>query len=103
MSSFTGKARRSALHTSSPASFFQTSGPLHNGHTRISRSFGSIGSGAGLGYAGKEEVFEFARELGLHAQVPHARVGECGAFYGILLGHDDDLGARQPQLARLVV
>src|SRR5438132_13158324 len=102
MSFFTGKARRSALHTSSAASFFHASGPLHRGHTRISSSFGSIGSGSGLGDAGEEELFEFARQLGLDAQVPHALVRECRAFYGILFGHDDDLRARQAQLARLV-
>ena len=43
----------------------------------------------GIGDAREEELVELGREDRLDAQEPHARVGECGAFYGILLGHDD--------------
>src|SRR5688572_16659723 len=102
MSSFTGKARRSALHTSSRSSFFQRSGPLQIGQTRISSSLGSIGSPAGCSDAGEDEFVELARQDGLHAQEPHARIGECGAFYGILFGHDDDLRPGELEVASLV-
>src|SRR6187399_1778374 len=101
MSSFTAKARRSALHTSSSASFFQRSGPLQTGHTRISSSLGSIGSPGECIDACEDEIVEVARQDRLDAQEPHARIGERGAFYGILLGHDDQLGAGQLQVARL--
>src|SRR5512139_1820048 len=42
MSSRIGYARRHALHTSSCADFFHSSGPLQTGQTRISSSFGFI-------------------------------------------------------------
>src|SRR5512139_3793725 len=42
MSSRIGYARRHALHTSSCADFFHSSGPLQTGHTRISSSLGFI-------------------------------------------------------------
>src|SRR5687768_7968113 len=103
MPSFTGKARRSALHTSSAASLRHCSGPLQMGHTRISSSLGSIGSPAEFGDAREEEFFELARKDRLHAQEPHARVGECSAFYGILFGHEDEVGAGKLEIARLVV
>src|SRR5258706_310937 len=102
MSSFTGKARRSALHRSSLASLRQTSGPLQNGQTRISSSLGSIGAPAGVGQPGEEEIVEIGRKDRVDAQVPHPSVGECGAFYGILLRHDDDLGARKLELGGAV-
>src|SRR5260370_39379791 len=102
MSSFTGNARRSALQMSSRASFFHTSGPLHSGQTRISSSLGSISAPAGLGDTREKEVVELGRQDRIDPHVPHARIGECGAFYGILLGHDDHLGAGELQLLRLV-
>src|SRR5437762_7743181 len=95
MSSFTGKARRSALHTSSRASFFQTSGPLQSGQTRISSSFGST-----CIEAFDDEYLEFGIDQCVDAHRPHASVGECGAFYGILFGHDDDLRAGELQVGR---
>jgi hypothetical protein len=52
------------------------------------------------GEAVQEELVEFGREDRVHPQEPHARVGECRAFYGILLGHDDDLGRGKLQLLR---
>src|SRR5574340_1148251 len=42
MSSRMGYARRHALHTSSDADFFHSSGPLQTGQTRISSSLGFI-------------------------------------------------------------
>src|SRR5450432_1458274 len=101
MSSFTGNASRSPLQMSSAASLRHSSGPLHSGQTRISSSLGSIGAPAGLGDAGKKEIVELGRQDRIHPQVPHARIGECRAFYGILLGHDDHLGAWKLELLGL--
>src|ERR1700687_568929 len=101
MSSFTGKARRSALQMSSCESLCQASGPLHKGQTRISSSLGSIGAPAGPGEAGEKKIVEISGKDGLDTQIPHARVGECGAFYGILLRHDDHFGARVLQILGL--
>src|SRR5690242_19351298 len=101
MSSFTGNASRSALHTSSRASLRHASGPLHRGQTRISSSFGSIGLPARVAEALEQECVEGLGEDRVHAQEPHARVGECAAFYGILLRHEDHLGLAQLEVARL--
>src|SRR5579862_4807210 len=91
MPSFTGKARRSALHRSSCASLRHASGPLHSGHTRISSSLGSIGAPESLGNPRGKEFFEIGRKDRVDAKKPHPRIGECRAFYGILFSHDDDL------------
>src|SRR5258705_13580864 len=101
MSFFTGNASRSPLHTSSSASLFHWSGPLHSGQTRISSSLGSIGTPGRLGDAGEEELLELGGKHRIDAHQPHARVGECRAFYGILFGHDDELRARELELRGL--
>src|SRR6218665_2724367 len=99
----TGKARASALQTSSDLSSATFNGPLHRGQARISRSFGSMaqslekrsvgrrdrclargGSGQQRGQTGVEPGEEGRRRHGIHGQVPPVGSRKGAAFHGIL-------------------
>src|SRR3989338_2083963 len=93
MSSSILKARRSALQISSFSALRYTSGDLHNGQTRISSSFASMG-----GYL-SQYVFDQGRvDLGIHMQRPISLIGERGAFYRIFFGEEYCVATRKGQV-----
>src|SRR5437764_8804135 len=67
------------------------SGPLVTGQTRISSSLASTDRPC---HARDERRIDTRP----NRQIPEARVGECGAFYRILLGHQDSARARKLEL-----
>src|SRR6201988_3768255 len=93
-------------HTSSCASRWYLSVPLHTGQASISSSRESIGAltssvGAQPGEHPRAQRLRIVvAEGGADGHVPQPRVGERRAFYGIFLGHEDRQIVGKGELAR---